>query len=378
MPELDPAEVPSRSVRVVPERFRKEFDAPVERELPGSGEREGLPPNYRMRADAHYVDQLTSRSPDMTVRFIPRDEIDGGGEVDAESVESLAESIRTHGLLQPLLVRRDDNRYRLIAGRRRLAASALAGLTNVPCVVHQVDERLAEELARAESVHIAEPEQVRAAPAFESTQLLTQLAQELAGIESAAAQLVGHPMPVTKRVSLDLVRAQTSRATWILQAADLLNRREPNETRLARLGPMLERTRKTCLAESRLIGVAIEVCVPDWNVSAVIDEEALAAGLTGALVANLALLEQSEGAVINLILSGSDDVVSVDIAQESVAIPPDVAARFLDPGWPSRPGGWPAVVGVQAARTAALQHGGDVLFQARQGRGSTFRLLLGR
>ncbi|MGE4056861.1 MAG: hypothetical protein AB7F99_18885, partial [Vicinamibacterales bacterium] len=203
--------------------------------------------------------------------------------------------------------------------------------------------------------------------------------QELAGIESAAAQLAGHPMPVTGRVSLDLVRAQASRAHWMLQAAALLNRRESSEPRLTRLGPMLERTRTSCLAEARLIGVTIEVCVPDWNVSAVIDEQAVAAGLTGALVATLALLEQGEGAVLNLILSGpSADVVSVDIAQESVAIAPDIAARFLDPLWSSRPGGWPAVVGVQAARATARQHGGDVLFQARQGLGSTFRLMLGR
>jgi hypothetical protein len=239
---------------------------------------------------------------------------------------------------------------------------------------------VAEELARAENAHVAVPdaELITSAPAYEQSQLMVQIAQEVAGIESAAAQLVGYPLPLTKRVALDLVRAQASRAHWMLQAAPLLDGRQRGETRLTLLGPVLERARASCLAESRLVGVAIQVCVPDWNASAMLDEQAVAVALAGALAANLALLEQGEGAVINLILNGADGPLSVDIAQESVAVPPDTAVRFLDPSWSSRPGGWPATVGIQVARAVARQHGGDVAFQAGQGRGSTFSLKLGR
>lgn len=55
--------------------------------------------------------------------------------MDAEQLESLAQSIRENGLLQPLLVQPDGEQYRLIAGHRRLEAARLAGLSEVPIMV---------------------------------------------------------------------------------------------------------------------------------------------------------------------------------------------------------------------------------------------------
>ena len=57
-----------------------------------------------------------------------------------ESLEELAESIRQHGILQPLSVRRIGGNYELIAGERRLRAGILAGLTEIPCIVMQMTE----------------------------------------------------------------------------------------------------------------------------------------------------------------------------------------------------------------------------------------------
>ena len=54
---------------------------------------------------------------------------------DAEPLGELAESIRRHGVLQPLLVRRLPDGYELIAGERRWRAARLAGLSSVPAVV---------------------------------------------------------------------------------------------------------------------------------------------------------------------------------------------------------------------------------------------------
>ena len=58
-----------------------------------------------------------------------------------DALEELAESISQHGILQPLSVRRTDNYYELIAGERRLRAAALAGLTEIPCIVMTMDEK---------------------------------------------------------------------------------------------------------------------------------------------------------------------------------------------------------------------------------------------
>ena len=58
-----------------------------------------------------------------------------------DALLELAESIRCHGLLQPLSVRRVGLQYELIAGERRLRAAGIAGLTEVPCIVMNMDDR---------------------------------------------------------------------------------------------------------------------------------------------------------------------------------------------------------------------------------------------
>src|SRR5919204_246 len=71
---------------------------------------------------------------------------------DEEALASLAESIRRHGLLQPLVARRIAGRYELVAGERRLRAAGLAGLATVPVIVREArpGERL--ELALIENL----------------------------------------------------------------------------------------------------------------------------------------------------------------------------------------------------------------------------------
>ena len=58
-----------------------------------------------------------------------------------ESLQELADSIRQHGILQPLAVRRVGTAYELIAGERRLRAGQLAGLTEIPCIIMSMDEK---------------------------------------------------------------------------------------------------------------------------------------------------------------------------------------------------------------------------------------------
>ena len=58
-----------------------------------------------------------------------------------EALEELTQSIRQHGILQPLSVRRVGTSYELIAGERRLRAGIRAGLTEIPCIVMSMDEK---------------------------------------------------------------------------------------------------------------------------------------------------------------------------------------------------------------------------------------------
>lgn len=58
-----------------------------------------------------------------------------------DALLELSQSIRQHGILQPLSVRRLENSYELIAGERRLRAAQLAGLTDIPCIIMNMDEK---------------------------------------------------------------------------------------------------------------------------------------------------------------------------------------------------------------------------------------------
>ena len=69
-----------------------------------------------------------------------------------EALEELAESIRQHGILQPLSVRRVGNTYELIAGERRLRAGILAGLSELPCIVMTMDDKESGMVALIENI----------------------------------------------------------------------------------------------------------------------------------------------------------------------------------------------------------------------------------
>jgi ParB family chromosome partitioning protein len=69
-----------------------------------------------------------------------------------ESLRELADSIKAQGIIQPLIVRERGDGYQLIAGERRHRAALLAGLTTVPVVVKQVDDRTALEMMLVENL----------------------------------------------------------------------------------------------------------------------------------------------------------------------------------------------------------------------------------
>lgn len=69
-----------------------------------------------------------------------------------ESLQELASSIREFGVIQPLLVRRQGDTYELIAGERRLRASKLAGLSEVPVIIRELDDKEMAELAMIENL----------------------------------------------------------------------------------------------------------------------------------------------------------------------------------------------------------------------------------
>ncbi len=86
---------------------------------------------------------------------------------DETHILELAESIRSKGVLQPLLVRREGEGYAIVAGERRWRAAQRAGLHEVPCIVRDVTEPEAFELALIENIQREDLNAIEEAEAFQ-------------------------------------------------------------------------------------------------------------------------------------------------------------------------------------------------------------------
>lgn len=85
---------------------------------------------------------------------------------DEAALESLAESIKTHGVVQPLLVRRRGEGFELIAGERRWRAAKMAGLTRVPVLVREVADQNLLEIALIENIQREDLNPIEEAQAY--------------------------------------------------------------------------------------------------------------------------------------------------------------------------------------------------------------------
>lgn len=71
---------------------------------------------------------------------------------DEAKLKELAQSIKVHGIMQPIIVYKNDGRYTIIAGERRFRAAKLAGLSKVPVIVRELDKRQILELSLIENI----------------------------------------------------------------------------------------------------------------------------------------------------------------------------------------------------------------------------------
>jgi len=123
-----------------------------------------------------------------------------------EALEELAESIRQHGILQPLSVRRVGTSYELIAGERRLRAAQMAGLTEIPCIIMTMDDKesgmaaMIENLQRQDLDFIEEASGI--ARLMESYRMSQEQAARLLGKSQSAIanklRLPRHSEPVLR------------------------------------------------------------------------------------------------------------------------------------------------------------------------------------
>ena len=147
---------------------------------------------------------------------------------DEEALAELADSIREHGIIQPLTVRKlASGYYQIIAGERRWRAARLAGLSEVPAVVVDADDKKAAELALVENLQREDLNPMEEAAGFQAlmqTYHMTQeeAAQRVGKSRSAVAnalRLLGLHPPVRALVEEGKLSAGHARALLPLQPA---------------------------------------------------------------------------------------------------------------------------------------------------------------
>jgi ParB family chromosome partitioning protein len=109
---------------------------------------------------------------------------------DEDDLRALSESIRTNGVIQPILVRETAAGYELIAGERRLRAARLAGLVEIPALVRAADDAEMLELALVENIHRSDLNPIERASAYQ------QFINSFSLTQTEAAQRLGEDRSV--------------------------------------------------------------------------------------------------------------------------------------------------------------------------------------
>ena len=171
-------------------------------------------------------DEADTISDEIALELIETNPYQPRKEFDEDGLEELAESIRQHGVLQPLLVRMVNGGYQLIAGERRWRAAQRAQLSTVPCRVMKMDDRGACEAAIEENLKRRDLNVLEKAEAFreyldhfEST--IEELAQHLSMNRSTVSnilRLLELAEPVRNAVKSNLITGGHARALLALPA----------------------------------------------------------------------------------------------------------------------------------------------------------------
>ncbi|AOT73110.1 ParB/RepB/Spo0J family partition protein [Geosporobacter ferrireducens] len=108
---------------------------------------------------------------------------------DKDKLETLVDSIKAHGLIQPIVVRPIEQGYEIVAGERRWKASREAGLKEIPCIIKEMDQRTGLEIALIENLQREDLNAIEEASAYKQLMEFYGLTQE------ELSQVVGKSRP---------------------------------------------------------------------------------------------------------------------------------------------------------------------------------------
>jgi ParB family chromosome partitioning protein len=146
-----------------------------------------------------------------------------------DRLAELAQSIRSNGIIQPLIVRKAGGRYQLVAGERRWRAAQLAGLPQVPVVVQDVPDEHLLEITLIENIQREDLNPVETAQAFDRMMKELQLSAEEVGQRTGKdrttivnlVRLLGLPSDIQQLIAERRLSAGHARCLLSLPTADL-------------------------------------------------------------------------------------------------------------------------------------------------------------
>ena len=131
----------------------------------------------------NYEKEIVSEAKDSDILEIPVDEIRSNPHqpreyFDEESLRELSESIKEHGLIEPIIVKKSIKGYDLVAGERRTKAARLAGLTKIPAIIRDFTDQQMMEIALIENIQREDLSPIEEATAYKNYIDATGLTQE--------------------------------------------------------------------------------------------------------------------------------------------------------------------------------------------------------
>jgi hypothetical protein len=352
--------------------------------------RQGLPPRFKMRHTRHYVDEVLGDTPLRTVREIPVTEIELPEQTEQlEAFDSFESSIRQFGVLEPLLVGRSGDQYRVIAGMRRLRAAHRVGLGTVPCLVHEVDDDKLNDLREAARQRLTA---ASAAPVVETVTLPERddvtlperkddvLPDPLADLGAQSLDFVPTLLPMsdaaldrlrcgvlTELAGIELLRAKTETAASHIIAQTTGIERAPVDC-----GSLIADVIEGVASEARFRGVRIDVTIDGADGGVSLDGAQCRTALTG-LVQGLLAMSPRDGTLLAIHAQVTHVrpafIVHCLLKESAVDLDTESLTRFFDAEWTDHPAGKSGAKMLAATAKVAALHGGRVDVQQRAPKG---------
>jgi nitrogen-specific signal transduction histidine kinase len=330
-----------------------------------------------MRADTHYVDQPSGGPLAPTIHLLNVKALQTPKTGAAGPSDLLVASIRRHSILQPLLIQKHSGRYRVIDGRKRLAAAVIAGVDRVPCLLHEVDDGDAAALTEAVSVVAEEPSRLTAPPSTVPT-FSDEVAESLAAVAGAAQLLSRSSGSLSRLAALNLINAEMWRAECLLDSTRLLDGKRRVASHPSSPIGIVEETGRRIAAEARLHTARVELRTNDVPAATQVnsDEELVVRALSLLAISTLVWLENVPDARITIrtALRGTRSV-AFEVFQNAVAVPAAWCSTLASPA-EQADAAVPGAKWMLGARRIAEALGGQVSVSAAGAVGTVMGLTL--